>query len=444
MPRSPRLRSALGSLATVAALALLIGSSPVTAAGGRSIGPLALGFPAGDDWEPAIAADRFGHVYALWTHYGDDPACPGCASPHMELQVSADGGRTWSTPRPLAPSAERQDDPQIVVDPVDGRTVYAAFMQGGQASEYVARSDDYGASWRPVLVEPLERGTDKDTLTARGNDVYLVYHTQEKIYASISHDRGSTWTLARPVDNTNSKYGVSLPSGGAIDSRGTVYYAWNGVNRPGQAKGTINLYVTTSADGGLTWTTSWVDVSQAAAPCGCGGWDFWGSQMALAVDGRDRVYVLWNANREPYAPTRLYFVRSLDGGKTWVDRQDVSLAPVGTNNVFPALAATGDGDVRIAWQDDRNGHDAGNNDPGARWNTWYRTSRDGGLSWSAETQLSRYVAGYTYKLAAPKEGYLQPYGDYFELDIDGAGRTHVLWGEGNSYSGPGNIWYARP
>jgi hypothetical protein len=317
-------------------------------------------------------------------------------------------------------------------------------MQGGQASEYVARSDDYGASWRPVLVEPLERGTDKDTLTARGNDVYLVYHTQEKIYASISHDRGSTWTLARPVDNTNSKYGVSLPSGGAIDSRGTVYYAWNGVNRPGQAKGTINLYVTTSADGGLTWTTSWVDVSQAAAPCGCGGWDFWGSQMALAVDGRDRVYVLWNANREPYAPTRLYFARSLDGGKTWVDRQDVSLAPVGTNNVFPALAATGDGDVRIAWQDDRNGHDAGNNDPGARWNTWYRTSRDGGLSWSAETQLSRYVAGYTYKLAAPKEGYLQPYGDYFELDIDGAGRTHVLWGEGNSYSGPGNIWYARP
>ena len=58
MPPSRRLRSALGPLATVAALALAIGSSPVTAAGGRSIGPLALGFPAGDDWEPAIAADR--------------------------------------------------------------------------------------------------------------------------------------------------------------------------------------------------------------------------------------------------------------------------------------------------------------------------------------------------------------------------------------------------
>jgi ABC-type phosphate transport system permease subunit len=25
-----------------------------------------LGFPAGDDWEPALAADRYGHVYVLY------------------------------------------------------------------------------------------------------------------------------------------------------------------------------------------------------------------------------------------------------------------------------------------------------------------------------------------------------------------------------------------
>ena len=28
-----------------------------------------LGFPAGDDWEPALAADRYGHVYVLYKHY---------------------------------------------------------------------------------------------------------------------------------------------------------------------------------------------------------------------------------------------------------------------------------------------------------------------------------------------------------------------------------------
>jgi hypothetical protein len=28
-----------------------------------------MGFEHGDDWEPAIAADRSGHVYATWSHY---------------------------------------------------------------------------------------------------------------------------------------------------------------------------------------------------------------------------------------------------------------------------------------------------------------------------------------------------------------------------------------
>jgi hypothetical protein len=98
--------------------------------------------------------------------------------------------------------------------------------------------------------------------------------------------------------------------------------------------------------------------------------------------------------------------------------------------------------VHIAWQDDRNGLDAGGDDPSARWNTYYRQSRDGGSNWSAETQLFAFVAGYSYKFSTPDDGYLQPYGDYFELDINQAGDTVALWGEGNSYFGPGNIWYA--
>ena len=62
---------------------------------------------------------------------------------------------------------------------------------------------------------------------------------------------------------------------------------------------------------------------------------------------------------------------------------------------------------------------------------------------AGERQLSAYEPSYPYKLATPNDGYLQPYGDYFEIDIDAAGRTHALWGEGNSYVGPGNVWYAR-
>ena len=186
-----------------------------------------------------------------------------------------------------------------------------------------------------------------------------------------------------------------------------------------------------------------MDVSEAPPPCECGGWAYWGAQMALAVDDRDRVYVLWNANREKYGVNRIYFARSTDGARTWTGRRQISGARVGSNNLFPAIVARGDGDVRIAWQDDRNGFDAGGDDPTARWNTWYRESTDRGTTWSGEVKLSRHVPGYDYKLATPRDGYLEPYGDYFEIDIDGGGNTHALWGEGPSFAGPGNVWYSR-
>ena len=429
-------------LAVALVCAVVFGATAASAAAPSFTFPVRLGFEQGDDWEPAIAADRFGHVYAFWNHYGDDPFCPDCPSPHMELQVSSEGGATWSSPRPLLPDATvRQDDPQIVVDPVDGKTVYAAYMMGDKASMFVAKSTDFGATWKPVLVESLQRGTDKDILAVRGDYVVLVWNAVMKIYASVSHDAGQTWkTVKLSSPTTNSKLGWALPSGGAIDSKGNAYFAWAGYEGNGKPSGDVNLFLTKSSDGGETWSTKRIDVSGAPPPCDCGGWAYWGAQMAVAVDTRNRVYVLYNASDGKFRVSRMYFRRSTDGGATWSPRKDVSLAPSGANNLFPAIVARGNGDVRIAWQDDRNGFDEGGEDPNARWNTYYRSSLDRGLTWSTEAQLSQFVLGYPYKFP---DGYLEPYGDYFELDIDGAGATHALWGEGPSYLGPGNVWYAR-
>jgi hypothetical protein len=95
----------------------------------------------------------------------------------------------------------------------------------------------------------------------------------------------------------------------------------------------------------------------------------------------------------------MYFARSVDGAATWSARTDVSLASSSSNHLFPALAARGDGDVRIAWMDDRNGFDTGAEDPNGRWNVYYRSSTNGSASWSAEAKLSQYVPGYSYKRA---------------------------------------------
>jgi hypothetical protein len=74
------------------------------------------------------------------------------------------------------------------------------------------------------------------------------------------------------------------------------------------------------------------------------------------------------------------------------------------------------------------------------WNTYYRTSTNGGATWSVENQLSGPVRGYDYILPG---GFRFPFGDYFSLAIDGDGVTHAVWGEGRNYKSPGSIWYAQ-
>jgi hypothetical protein len=65
---------------------------------------------------------------------------------------------------------------------------------------------------------------------------------------------------------------------------------------------------------------------------------------------------------------------------------------------------------------------------------------DGGATWSASELLSDLEAGAPYK--GPL-GYLFPYGDYYEIAIDGDDVNHIIWGAGTSYTGPGGSWYTR-
>jgi hypothetical protein len=73
------------------------------------------------------------------------------------------------------------------------------------------------------------------------------------------------------------------------------------------------------------------------------------------------------------------------------------------------------------------------------WNTYYRSSSNGGATWGEEIRVSGYVPGYHY---LAKEGFRFPFGDYFGMAIDSHGDTHVVWGEGLNYQSPGSIWHA--
>jgi hypothetical protein len=282
-----------------------------------------------------------------------------------------------------------------------------------------------------VIANSTNAGTDKDILAVRGNDVYVAYDHAQTVWCSSSHDGGVTWTSVKV--NANAQFGWSLTGGGTVDPAGNVYFSWDGYTQNGGAKGPVNLYVTKSTDGGQTWTPTLLDVSGAPPDCSafsC-GWAFLGPGIAMTSDAAGQLYVLWNSGTVDGGPERIFYSTSIDQGNTWSPKADVSLAPAGVDHAFPSVAAGAAGDIRIAWMDQRN-------EP--HWNVYYRTSTNGGSSWSGETVLSTYVAGYSYIFT---DGFRFPFGDYFDMDIDNQSHTQTAWGEGYNWLTPGNVWYPR-
>jgi hypothetical protein len=92
---------------------------------------------------------------------------------------------------PPAGASSGQWDPQIAVDPVNGRTVYAAWLQNGKSDTVVAKSTDFGATWSVVVADSTNAGTDKPILAVRGQDVYVAYSHAQKIWVSSSHGSGA-------------------------------------------------------------------------------------------------------------------------------------------------------------------------------------------------------------------------------------------------------------
>jgi hypothetical protein len=414
----------------MAVLSLLV--VPVALAANSSFTPQArLGFTQGDQWEPAIAADGFGHVYVLYPQYGTVPGCNKCVLPSMTLVVSDDNGLTWQPPREITSHASGQFDPQIAVDSADHRTVYAAWLQNDNTEAIVAKSADFGQSWSLTVADRDDEDADKPILTVRGQDVYLAFNRGHKIRMATSHNGGITFTSTDVISGLN--LFRALAGGATVDPDRNVFVAWAGYTRRDGAKGRVNLYMSKSTDGGKKWSTSLMDTSGAPPDCAsyhC-EWGYLGAQITMASDEAGILYALWNAGKEDKSPARIYFVSSTTAGQTWSPKSEVSHARQGTEHAFPALAAGSAGDVRIAWMDTRYT---------PLWNTFYRSSTNGGATWSAESKLSSYTAGYRY---IHSKGFSFPFGDYFELAIDNQSHTQAVWGEGLNFRSPGSIWYSN-
>ena len=404
------------------------------AASPQFTGQKRVGLTTGDQWEPAVAADGSGRIYVLYPHYGRVPGCKDCRVPTVLLVSSSDNGKTWQPPHVMLESGSGQFDAQIAVDPADRRTLYAAWLQNGKRAVMLAKSVDSGATWIFTMAVRSDVELDKPALAVRGQSVYVAFNHEEEVWVAASQDGGRSFIPARV--NAETRPGWSLLGAATVDPAGNVYLAWASYSKAGGARGSVNLYVAKSADAGKAWSATLLDLSAASLGCKdeeCGE-AFLGAQVALTSDAAGTLYALWSAGSAPLGPQRIYFSSSTNGGENWLPRVGVSPAEPGVEHAFPAIVAGNSGDVRIAWMDARNTF---RNSP--YWNTYYRSSSNGGATWGDEIRISGYVPGYRY---ISKDGFRFPFGDYFGLAIDNHGDTHVVWGEGLNYQSPGSVWHA--
>ena len=394
-----------------------------------------------DDWEPAVATDpKAPYIYLLTTRYGTRDCGTHCPSPVHALTISNDNGATWSDQVPLCAClrSKAQYDPTIEVVPNTG-AVYAAFLNADRHNGFSTvfmKSTDHGATWTsPVHVYGNVSWTDKPEITssASGKHVYVSWNGPQggDLYVGISHDFGKTWTQKKLTSDKRYYYAYDarvLGDGTVIFSESSIVYS--GLTN---VSGEVWHHAVISRDKGKTWENVIVAKVPQGESCvadGCGP-DFYTGQTSVVSDAPGHLVFAYEGPTTDAGPQRVYVSTSTNGGRTWSAGMPLSVN--GENATQPRLASSGGGDVRIWYMQTSDG-----DNPDA-WNVWYRSSSNGGASWSSPVKISDAPPGAAGYIGA--DGFGEIYGDYGEIAVTNTGKTVAIWGEGFSYTGPGGSWF---
>ena len=232
----------------------------------------------------AVAADPItSDVYQITTRYSGPAACKGCPFPVLVFRRSSDGGATYGADQFLYVTKNPQNDPQIQV--AANGTLYVAWLDNFNPGVKFIKSSDHGATWTvPISFTGKGRKpswSDKPWLAISkdGSNVYIAFNASDS-YVVSSHDGGNTFS--DPV-KTNNDTRYWFANGGAVAANGTVYFSE--VDFSQTYVGPANIDVLKSIDGGASFATTRVDVSQQMPDCpwaaGC-TLGFFGSSAALA------------------------------------------------------------------------------------------------------------------------------------------------------------------
>lgn len=268
---------------------------------------------------------------------------------------SNDGGRTWSNGKLVSKAAGVYGDPVLLAD-WNGNFYYSH------------------------LSDPDKQGWASERLLDR-----IVI--QKSADGGKTYDDGSWCGLRHPKDQ-DKPWLCADPKTGRIACTWTEFDKYNSKD---QEKDHSRILFSQSEDGGKTWSEA-IAISQLEGNCLDDDFTTEGAVPAYGPNGE--IYVAWS-----YAE-KIWFDRSTDGGKTWLDKDivaaeqpggwSIDIPGINRCNVMPILVcdlspSPRRGTLYLCWGDQRNG--AKDTD------IFVAKSLDGGLTWSKPTRVNNDKKG---------------------------------------------------
>ncbi|MGH9367835.1 MAG: sialidase family protein, partial [Thermoanaerobaculia bacterium] len=314
---------------------------------------------------------------------------------------STDGGYSWKASEFPEQVEFGGGDPQVAYT-AQGTALFVALTMNKSdkgkdcASMHVWRSEDGGNRWLAPAEIKCSPSWDHEQIVVDytkgkyAGRIYLAVLYDYPVYrvgVFRSDDDGRTWTGPVEAANGGGTIGINDVTPMVL-SDGTLLVPYGDFEflpekRKSKGKGTSNLWVVSSSDGGVTFSapkkavTQQYDLASLSLLAGFPKFATSGGSKSYP----DRLYVAWEDAR--LGPYRILFSSSADRGKTWSEPKPLDArVPSSTHQFQPALAVNPDGVLAVTWYDTRDSSEA------SHFHQYFRASLDGGETFLPTIQIS--------------------------------------------------------